>query len=225
MSTNVDIAVKAAKLPGMNLRDEHISAPPRAVADGKKKLIRAALKLAAEGHSFKTLGLRELGREAGLHASTFYRHFADVDALAAAAAESAGRQIMEGMKRVRLRAARHADATAGAVDYFLEFVRQNPELFRVGVRELHHSGSPVRTSIQGVLAQITEESLDQILELKLVPGLDRAALRAPVAAITHYMFCRSLDLLEQPRRRAALAAEMAHHIRGVFLGALALRKT
>ena len=48
-------------------------------AGGRERLIGAALKLAAEKRSLLALGVRELGRMAGLNPNTFYRHFKTLD--------------------------------------------------------------------------------------------------------------------------------------------------
>lgn len=202
--------------PAANLA-EFPAAP--ALADGKRRLIDAALRVCArEGMTLSSLGLRELAREAELNHNTFYRHFSDFEALAQSAAEEVARQLMAGMRSVRERAQKHADATRGSVDYFLAYVIEHPEPFIVGLREIHSLNSPMRRVMQQVVARIAEESVEQIAELDLVPGADRGSLLQATTAITYQMFYRALDVLERPGERRQIAEQMVRHIRMVFLG-------
>lgn len=188
-------------------------------AEGKQRLIDAALKFCArEGITLSSLGLRELAREADLNHNTFYRHFNDLAELAQAAAEEVARQLMTGLRDVRQRAQKHADATRGSVDYFLAFVLEHPEPFIVGLRETHSLHSPVRRALQQVLDQIALESVDQITGLNLVPGVDHASLLQATRAITYHMFYRALDVIERPAQRRQIAEQIVHFIRTVFLG-------
>jgi len=195
--------------------------PPAAA--GKRRLIEAALTLAArDGVLLSSLGLRELAREAGLNHNTFYRHFDSIAELGAAAVEQVAAQIMAGMLEVRRSAARHVDATRGAAEYFLDYVRRHPAPFVVGLRELHNKSSPMRDTLRAVIAGIADESVEQIEALGLAPGLDRAALGKATTAITYAMFYRSLDVLERPSQRRQICDELVEFIRAQFLGYQAL---
>lgn len=183
------------------------------------------MRLAArEGAILSTLGLREIAREAGLNHNTFYRHFEDLDDLGLAAAETLAAQLMRGLGKIRRDSAHHADATTGAVSFFLDFARDNSELILVGLRELHCHKSPMRKPMQRVLDDIAAESVDQILSMELVRGLGRESLGQATSAITYYMFCRALDYLERPRKRQEISAEIVAFIRAQFLGRIALEK-
>jgi AcrR family transcriptional regulator len=192
---------------------------------GKQKLIEAALRICArDGVGLSSLGLRELAREAGLNHNTFYRHFADVEELAEAAGSEIAEQIMVGMKQVRARSEKHADATRAAVEYYLEFVEQHPEAFVVGLRELHGGTPRMREIFRRVIDYIAAESVDQITSMGLVPGLSPVALRETTTPMAYYMFYRALDLIDHPGQRAEIASQMIQVIRGMFLGALALQQ-
>lgn len=198
------------------------SADSSNIADGKRRLIIAALKLSAGGTPLMALGLRELAREAGLNHNTFYRHFGQIEDLGRAAAELIAQRIMAGMKEVRQQALKHADMNRAAADYFLQFVLKNPEAFIVGVREANSLGTPMRAILQGVLEQIAAESVEQITSMKLATGLTPATVKRATTAITEHMFRRALDCIEEPAQQEAIAAEIAEFVRMQFLGAAAL---
>ncbi|HSW13298.1 MAG TPA: TetR family transcriptional regulator [Solimonas sp.] len=204
---------------------DSLQTPPAvAPVSGKQRLIEAALRLAArEGAALSSLGLRELAREAGLNHNTFYRHFGDLDELGQAAAASVATQLMAALKEIRRNAARHADATIGSTEYFLDFVRDNRELVTVGLRELHSTDSPMRRALQQVLKDIALESVEQITTMNLVPGIGRDSLFQATSAITYYMLYRGLDYLEQPRQRRVIRDEIVDFIRAQFMGRIALQ--
>lgn len=188
-------------------------------ADGKRRLIEAALRLCArEGLTLSSLGLRELAREADLNHNTFYRHFDDFAELARAAADEITGHLMSGLQLIRENTPRHADATRGAVEFFLDFVQEHPEPFIVTLRELHNAHSPVRTTLKNVLDHVADESARQMLALNLVPGVDRPTLQRTSLAITHHMLYRALDVIEHPKQRKPVADELVRHIRALFLG-------
>lgn len=198
---------------------------PEKIPDGKRRLIDAALRLAGrDGIPLSALGTRELAREAGLNHNTLYRHFRDSSELGRAVAEEVARHIMAGMKEIRRRSQRHADATQGVVKYFLDFARDNPHVFIVGLRELHSAGTPMRPILQGVLDSMARESAEQILTMELAPGLDQETLRRICLDMIHYMFYRGLDYIEQPQQRALIAQQMVDFIRLQFLGAMSVRQ-
>lgn len=194
--------------------------------DGKQKLILAALRIAArDGLTLQSLKLRELAREADLNHNTFYRHFDNLEALAEATIETIAHQIVLGMKQIRIKARSHADATVGVVEYFLDLVLQIPDAFVVGVRELHSATSFIRPLLNRVLDDIANESVAQITELKLVPISDPTILFRVARDITHYMFCKSIEIIKKPAIKKELTDEMVQFIRRQFLGEIALMGT
>ncbi|MFA5940453.1 MAG: TetR family transcriptional regulator [Sinimarinibacterium sp.] len=195
---------------------------PADVPDGKRRLIEAAMRLAVQGTGFSALGIRELAREAGLNHNTFYRHFDTLEELTQAVARKLSRHLMDGLREVRANAARHGDATQGAVDYFLDFVARDPGPIIVGLRELHGGSPGIRRSMRQIVEEIATESVEQIVSMELAPGLSAAALLHVTRPITYYMFYRALDFIDTPQRRAEIAADMVRFIRQQFLGALSL---
>lgn len=191
--------------------------------EGKRRLIEAALRLAARNGGFSSIGVRELGREADLNPNTFYRHFSDMEDLARATAEEVARHLMAGMRQVRIEAARHADATEGAAQYFLEEVAKNPDAYRVGLSELHGGPPNMRRILAGLMEEIADLSVEQIKELDLVPGLGRSELYDAALSISYYMLYRAGDFLDAPEQAEQIRQDIVHFIRIQFLGALALQ--
>ena len=192
--------------------------------DGKRRLIQAAIKLCAQGTaSLADLGVRELGREAGLNPNTFYRHFSSMEELALAAGRELTIGIMTGMQKVRDASAKHADATVGSAEYFLQEVEANPDIFRMGLREIHGGSPEIRRILKGVLEDFARLSVEQITSRNLVPGLKGEALFEASLNITYYMFYRALDYIDNLDARETIKADIIRFIRVQFIGMTVLQ--
>ncbi|HCS29673.1 MAG TPA: hypothetical protein DIW43_19635 [Spongiibacteraceae bacterium] len=196
----------------------------RPMAEGKRRLIDAALELINKGASLSTIGIRELAREANLNHNTFYRHFSNTDELASEVAGELAAQVMEGLKSVRAKATRHADATGESIEYLLNYVEQHAAAFAAGLRELHGGPPNTRAIMRAVMDQIARESVEQISSMELAPGLTEETLLSITSPVTYYLFYRCLDVIDAPARRGEVAAEMEQFVRQMFLGAYALQE-
>jgi AcrR family transcriptional regulator len=113
-------------------------------------LLQATLALAA-AHGFSSLGLREVSRAAGIAPTSFYRHFADMEALG-----------LELIKNLVGRVVRHiaaAPASSEPLERALSIVSralaataEEPELFRFVLAE--HNGS-IASFRKGVREQLS----------------------------------------------------------------------
>ena len=70
----------------------------------REDIINAALKLLGPHRSVSTLSLREVTREAGIAPNSFYRQFRDMDELAIALIDRAGRSLRQIIGKARRRA-------------------------------------------------------------------------------------------------------------------------
>lgn len=220
--------------------------PPKVVeAQGKRLLMDAALRLAAESRSLSNLGLRELAREAGLNPNTFYRHFKTVDDLGLAMIGEMAAQIRQPLRDLRRQAAQRAadavrEAAANAlplgidlgrgrrvccetVELFFAFVAENPQAFIIGMRELHGASPVLREALRRVMDDFADDMADDISELQLLPSLDKPAIRQVSSLISRQLFQQSLDYIEQPELRAAICAQAQAQILMMFAGATLLQ--
>ena len=93
-----------------------------AYAEGKQKLIDAALKLSAEKRSFANIGLRELAREAELNPNTFYRHFESLDDLGICMIEDIGEVLSSALREVRRQKFDPLRVNEQSLELFFDFV-------------------------------------------------------------------------------------------------------
>src|ERR1700733_11069958 len=81
-----------------------LPSPPRKPAISREDMIVGALKLIGPHRSLSTGSLREVTREAGISPSSFYRQFRDMDELAIALIDLAGRSLRTIIGQARERA-------------------------------------------------------------------------------------------------------------------------
>ena len=192
-------------------------------ANGKRRLIEAALRLAARKRSFGSLGLRELAREAGLNPNTFYRHFRDLDELGLAIIDEITGQLGTALREIRRSGADTGEVARRTVEYFFDFVRRNPVAFMIGGRELHGASPAMRRALRQVISDMARDMAEDIRAGGLVPDLDDAALAELTRMIVQQMSYLALEYLEHPKQRGAIVEQAVKFILMLIAGALALR--
>ncbi|HAG93084.1 MAG: TetR family transcriptional regulator [Pseudomonadales bacterium] len=214
------------------------------LAQGKRLLMEAALKLNASTRSLNALSLRELAREAGLNPNTFYRHFKDFDELGMAIIEEMTKQIRQPLRDLRRRAAESV-APAGTqleswednprlnlakatqvnqatVKLFFDYVAANPNAFILGIRELHGASPVLRKALRQVMEDFAQDMADDIEELRLMPALERSHLYDISETISREMFQLSMDYIEQPERREQICLKAEKMITALIMGSAVL---
>lgn len=192
------------------------------VADGKRKLVRAALRLSARKRSFGSLGLRELGREAGLNPNTFYRHFRSLDDLGLTIIKEINDDLRQGLRQIRRSAGDRTVASTRTVQYFFDFVRQNSDAFLIFGRELHGSSPTMRRELRRVMDATAADMAEDIRVAGLAPGVDDATVAEVAGMIASQMSGFALDYLERPKERRALIERAVRFILLLTAGAEAL---
>lgn len=220
--------------------------PPAAeIAQGKRLLMEAALRLTTRSRSISALGLRELAREAGLNPNTFYRHFRDIEELGLSIIAEMAQQLRQPLRDLRRRAAESVMppeqanigwddnpglnlqkailSTRETVKLFFDYVAQNPSAFIVGVCELHGASPVLRQALRQVMADFATDMAEDIRELRLLPPLDEQTVREVGEAVSREMFQLSMDYIEQPERREAICTQAETLVTLLFTGAALLR--
>lgn len=192
-------------------------------AGGRERLIAAALKLAAEKRSLLALGVRELGRMAGLNPNTFYRHFKTLDELSLAIIDEFAQDLAPALRAIRLSGLPTETISRRTVEYVFDYARQHPEAFIVGVRELHGSSHRLQQAIRLRIRLVAAEMSEDILATNNVPGITAAMLEELAEPVVEQVFHRTLDYLEEPRRRQELVRRTTHFIDALMTGAVALK--
>ena len=190
---------------------------------GRDRLLCAALKLAAKSRSINSIGVRELGREAGLNPNTFYRHFKDLDDLSMALIDKLSRDLRVPLQTLRRSLVSREENAVRTVELVFDFAKAQPEVFMVGVRELYGASQPVREALRKVISEVAGDLAEDMRLMQMTPGLDDKTARELAEVVVVQSFHSTLDYLEHPDQRAEILRRVVQFINALFVGAMAIQ--
>lgn len=210
------------------------------IAEGKRSLMEAALRLAHAGAGLTAIGIRELAREANLNPNTFYKHFDTMEDLGLALIDTLGGSLRQPMQALRIEAAsnghegiappesqealmlamvrRITRVNRETVRLLFDFVDQNPMAISLAVRELHGSSAAMRAALRAFMADCAADMAADIRALNLLPFLEDTCIDELARLITQQMLTLALDYLEQVENRAVIRQQAEAFLRTVVLG-------
>lgn len=183
----------------------------------RRALIDAALNQLSAEKSFSSLSLREVAREAGLAPTSFYRHFRDMDELGLTLVDEAGLTLRQLMRQARQRIKKERSIFATSVNTFMEFVENNPNIFRLLLRERSGTSAAFRAAVAREIRHFIDELTDYLIETQDLP-IDVAKLQAELqVTIVFSIGADALDVDKAGRRE--LADKTIKHLRMIAIGA------
>ena len=211
-----------ASLSDSTTPEEH--GPGRKPSISREDLLAAALKLIGPHRSVSTLSLREVAREAGIAPNSFYRQFRDMDELAVALIDLAGRSLRRIIGEARQRVAGgNRSVIRSSVEAFMEQLRADDKLLHVLLREGTVGSDAFKQAVDREL-QFFEEELR--LDLIRLARLDHATLHEPALAakaITRLVFAVGATAMDlPPEKDPELVDELSTMVRMIVTGARTL---
>lgn len=143
----------------------------------RQRIIAAAFALLDDNKSFTSISLREVAREANIAPTSFYRHFTDINELGLTLVDESGLALRQLMRQARKRISSGGSIITISVDTFMEFILQNPNLFRLLLREHTGTSSSFRAAVMREIRHFTKELSDYIV-LRLDVPTSIASLQA-----------------------------------------------
>ncbi|OOF67990.1 HTH-type transcriptional repressor FabR [Rodentibacter caecimuris] len=128
----------------------------------RRALVNAAFNQLSAEKSFSNLSLREVAREAGIAPTSFYRHFGDMDELGLEMVDEAGLMLRQLMRQARKRIDAGGSVIVGSVDTFFEFITNNPNVFRLLLRESSGTSQAFRTAAAREIKHFIDELTEYI---------------------------------------------------------------
>lgn len=128
----------------------------------RRLLIDAALNQLSAERSFSNLSLREVTKEAGLAATSFYRHFRDMDELGLTLVDEGGLTLRQLMRQARQRIEKGGSVIQISVKTFMEFIEANPNVFRLLLRERSGTSKAFRAAVNREIRYFTMELCDYL---------------------------------------------------------------
>ena len=173
----------------------------RKTSISRDDLLAAALRLIGPHRSVSSLSLREVAREAGIAPNSFYRQFRDMDELAVALIDVAGRSLRKIVGAARHRAETHRGIVRGSVETFMEQVRADDKLLHVLLREGTVGSDAFKQAVDRELTFFEDELRTDLVRLAAAEG---AVVHEPALvskAITRLVFAMGAMAMDLPPER------------------------
>lgn len=192
---------------------------PRALQKERTRqaIIDAALEHLSAEHSFSSLSLREVAREAGIAPTSFYRHFQDMEELGLTLVDECGVTLRELMRKARHRIERRGSVISTSVETFMEFVEQNPNIFRLLLRERSGTSPAFREAVAKEVSHFKEELTDYLIVESQYHQSDAYALAEAMVTLVFNLGAEALDM--DKKQSKELKVRMMLQLRFITLGA------
>ena len=174
--------------------------------------------------SLSTLSLREVAREAGIAPNSFYRQFRDMDELAVALIDLAGRSLRTIIGQARRRAtSTDRSVIRVSVETFMEQLRADDKLLHVLLREGAVGSDAFKQAVERELSYFEDELRVDLIRLAAADG---ATLHAPALvskAITRLVFAMGATAMDlPPEKDPELVEQISQMLRMILTGARTL---
>lgn len=191
----------------------------------REDIIEAALKLVGPHRSVSTLSLREVAREAGIAPNSFYRQFRDMDELAIALIDRAGRSLRRIIGEARHRANSGQSVVRGSVEAFMKQLRADDKLLHMLLREGTVGSDAYKLAVERELLFFEDELRQDLIRLAELnqTGLYEPAVTAK--AITRLVFAMGATAMDLPEEKhAEWAEQMVLMVRMIIVGTQTMAK-
>ena len=197
--------------------------PGRKPAISEQELMEAAVRLVDSNRSVSSLSLREIAREAGIAPNSFYRHFRDVDELAVALIDRAGRGLRGTIREARKRLEGGRGGVRSSVEVFMEALDDDQKYLQILLREISIGSDAFRHAVDRELNYFEEELNDELLRIVEASGQKIHEPRVAAKAITRLVFTLGASAANMTmEQRSDLTEETVTMVRMIIIGANAM---
>lgn len=185
----------------------------------REDLIAAALRLIGPHRSVSTLSLREVAREADIAPNSFYRQFRDMDELAVALIDLAGRSLRKIIGAARRRAASDRSIVRGSVEAFMEQLRADDRLLHVLLREGSAGSDAFKQAVERELRFFEDELRVDLVRINTANGITLHEPALVARAITRLVFAMGATAMDSPPEKdPQLIRELTLMVRMIIVG-------
>jgi AcrR family transcriptional regulator len=194
--------------------------PKRKPAISEQELMDAAVRLVDSKRSVSSLSLREIAREAGIAPNSFYRHFRDVDELAVALIDRAGRGLRGTIREARKRLENDRGGVRSSVEVFMEALDDDQKYLKILLREISIGSAAFRNAVDRELNYFEEELNDELRRIAEATGKQIHEPRLVAKAITRLVFTLGASAANMNiEQRNVLTQETVTMVRMIIIGA------
>lgn len=183
----------------------------------RRTIIDAAFSLLSLEQSYSSLSLREVTREAGIAANSFYRHFEDMEELGLTLVDEGGITLRQLMRKARQRFSVRKSVIRTSVETFMEFINKSPHVFYLLLRERSGTSRAFRMAVSRELQYFIVELADYIQHSQ---GYSSADAKIQAEAIVILVFNAGADALDcKAAERKIITEKVITQLRYVARGA------
>lgn len=183
----------------------------------RQALIDAAFNQLTAEKNFANLSLREVSREAGIAPTSFYRHFKDMEELGLIMVDEAGLALRQLMRQTQKRLHSGGSVIEISIDTFFEFIQNNPNVFRLLLRESSGTSLLFRTAVSREIKHFIEE-LGEFISYKFNYSRYVSYIQAEASVtVTFNAMSKALDM--DTKERAELKDRVVLQLRMIAKGA------
>lgn len=176
------------------------SRPPGSSRESSKELTRAALLRAAlkllSRHSFDSISLREVTREAGISPTAFYRHFDDMEELGLVLVEESFGTLSTMLRDARADVTVWPDVIRGSVDVVVRHAAAHELHMRFISRERYGGVRRIRRAIRRELQLFADELALDLAAFPVIDTWTPSDRRMFAGLVTETMIHMVAELLE-----------------------------
>ena len=188
----------------------------------RQAIIDAALMHLSAEHSFASMSLREVAREAGIAPTSFYRHFNDMEELGLTLVDESGLTLRELMRKARQRIEKNGSVINTSVETFMEFVERNPNIFRLLLRERSGTSVRFREAVAREINHFKDELTEYLMAESDYSPEYAYTLAEGLVTLVFNAGAEALDL--NPIEREKLKERTILQLRFITFGAASTRK-
>jgi TetR/AcrR family transcriptional regulator, fatty acid biosynthesis regulator len=200
--------------------------PVRKASISREDLLAAALKLVGPHRSVSSLSLREVAREAGIAPNSFYRQFRDMDELAIALIDLAGRSLRQIIGQARQRAASSDRSVIRlSMETFMEQLRADDKMLHVLLREGAVGSDAFKQAVERELNYFEEELKVDLIRLAAAakaPLHEPALVSKAITRLVFTMGAAAMDL--PPEKDPELIEQISQMLRMIITGSRVLAR-
>ncbi len=190
-----------------------------------QELLDAAVALLDSHRSVSSLSLREIARAAGIAPNSFYRHFRDVDELAVALIDQAGRSLRGVIREARQRLSPERSAIRTSVEAFMDQLDTDQKYLHILLREMSIGSEAFRQAVDRELQYFEDELCEELVKMAELTGHQTYQPALAAKAITRLVFTMGAAAADLPvEQRAEIIEQTVVMIKMIMEGAQSLAK-
>ncbi|CAL1329148.1 HTH-type transcriptional repressor FabR [Candidatus Providencia siddallii] len=188
----------------------------------RRSLIKAAFNQLSAERSFTNLSLREISREAGIAPTSFYRHFKNINELGLTMVYESGLMLRRLMRQAQQRIKKGKSVINTSVSTFIEFINNNPNAFRLLLRERSGTSIEFRNAVAKEIQYVVTE-LSEYIEIKI--KLPRKYTELQAELMVTIVFSAGAEALDIDKKKYRdLKKRLISQLKMISIGAFYLYK-